>query len=204
MKIIKHLEYFENLDLWMNKDGDGLNTEGIGMKCAEAGTEIMQYLRAANIKGQTRKILNIKNQLLRAKDNRPDIEDKDSKWVLTLKNGFIDYVLKYIETLDTDQKETEQIEPLDLEKASHKILVFYELGILDHLRKNYSVLAVDTNTNLSKLLAPLLNEKPETIRGALKNLNQSKPKGIINTASVRKVKAELSKLGIETKTLPDL
>ena len=100
--------------------------------------------------------------------------------------------------------EAKQIEPLDIEKASHKILVLHELGVLDHLKKTYPVPFQDTNTSLSKLLAPLLGEKPETIRGALKNLNQSKPKGIINTASVRKVKAELSKLGIETQTLPDL
>jgi hypothetical protein len=121
------------------------------------------------------------------------------------KNGSLKVLITKTDLFNNIIKvETEQIEPLDIQKATHKILILHELGILDHLKKNYSVFTIDTNTNISKLLAPLLNEKPETIRKAIENLHQGKPKSIINTASVRKVKAELSKLGIETQTLPDL
>jgi len=103
-----------------------------------------------------------------------------------------------------ENNKTEQIEPLELERVSHKVLILHELGILDHLKQTYSVLTIDSDTNLSKLLTPLLGDNIETIRAALKNLNTRTTKTIINKTSVRKVKAELTKLGIETKTLPDL
>ncbi len=119
---------------------------------------------------------------------------------------FMENYMLFREFTGVEQFEkTEQLTPLEIDYASHKILILYELGILDYLKENYSVLAIDTNTNLSKLLAPLLGEKPGTIRKVLTNLdNPRSTRPVINSASVRKVTAELKILGIEVKKLPDL
>ena len=124
-----------------------------------------------------------------------------SKWV---KETFENLGPNMVDLVKSRTEQTEQTEPLDIQKASHKVLILHELGVLDHLKQKYAVLTIDSDTNMSKLLAPLLNENTETIRAALKNINTNTTRTIINKKSVRKVKAELNKLRIETKTLPDL
>lgn len=228
MKMIELIKSIENLES-LNFRGhlDNNNNFSVSIDTYEFGVynvcnKIEQYLRGLAIKGQTNKILNIKNQLLGVRDvltsvdyginfkimnngQQIKVEPETVKQATTIKIRYVTKLLEYIETIDIDQvRGTEQLEPLDITKASHKILVLYELGILDHLRKKYSVLAIDSDTNLGHLLAALLGDNYETVRAALKNLNPRTTRTIINKTSVRKVKAELIKLGIETKTLPDL
>ncbi len=169
--------------------------------------EVDKYFNAHSTSENEKYYSGLKQKISkRIKDFKLIDSNGKEEFVLNSFDGWLTDTYKNlgVNMVDLIKNKTEQIKPLDIEKAGHKILILHELGVLDNLRKNYSILNIDTNTNLSKLLAPLLNEKTETIRKALENIHERKPKGIINKVSVRKVKAELSKLGIETKTLPDL
>jgi hypothetical protein len=224
-KLLDSLEDIERIEYAFTGTGELLpfNFDKIISNHIDIRSKISKYLKKVQIKNNNTELLGIKERLINIRnefsgfnsgirvnmvntDIEIIIEPETVKQIIAIKLLFVNELLNEVEIIEQTNivSESRPIESLVIDKANHKILILYELGVLDHLKNKYSTLAIDSNTNLSKLLVPLLNEKFETIRKALENLHQGKRKSVINKNSVRKVKSELNKLGIDTKTLPDL
>lgn len=92
-------------------------------------------------------------------------------------------------------------------KVAHKVLAFYELGIITHLRKEYPKLKEEEIACLITGLFGLEEENKETVRKAIGyiGLPSSNKKAIQTTTAIKKIKGELSKVGItELKRIKDL
>lgn len=105
-------------------------------------------------------------------------------------------------------EQAEPLIPLELDKISHKILVLYELGILDQLTDNYP--SLKTQKNLQALLALLLGvdaekeNKTGTIRRTLTYLHATGEQAVQTGKGIAAVKGQLEKIGIEVKRLKDV
>ncbi|OKS84913.1 hypothetical protein [Mucilaginibacter polytrichastri] len=91
------------------------------------------------------------------------------------------------------------------EKLSHRILLLYELGIVDFLSKEYfnSQQNDRNSTDFAKIIAVIINEddKVETIRKAISGMNTGNKSDIVTSTATKKVGTFLSNFNIKLKRL---
>lgn len=109
---------------------------------------------------------------------------------------FGNFLGEQLKELERDQNfKVESIEALD--KVSHKIVLLFETGVIEHLKTNYKNLS---DEQFAKLVSNIIGEENnvETIRKALVYINTTSPKNPINKTSSSKIKSLLIGYGIET------
>ncbi len=87
--------------------------------------------------------------------------------------------------------------PAKIEETNLKLVILYELGIIDLLT---SKIPENTHTNLSKLLTVLFNDDPSNWRSTLKklkNLNLQNDKDLLTELNLNKAHEIMSVFGIE-------
>jgi len=91
--------------------------------------------------------------------------------------------------------------------VGHKIVLLYELGIIEYLKKEYfSLLQSErTDTDFAKLIAYLIGEKDKTenIRRAISGIKTGKKNDPATPPAIRQVKSYLATLDIDLKRLTD-
>ena len=97
-------------------------------------------------------------------------------------------------------REVEEIDPVVFEKVSHKLVYLHEIGVYDFLKDKYKTL-YKTPIKFAELLASVMGivepKEIENLRKCIGYIETTNKKNPINDLSLKKVRAELLKLGIE-------
>ena len=100
----------------------------------------------------------------------------------------------------TEVREVEEIDPVVFEKVSHKLVYLHEIGVYDFLKDKYKTL-YKTPIKFATLLASVMGivepKEIENLRKCIGYIETTNKKNPINDLSLKKVRVELLKLGIE-------
>ncbi|MBL4676397.1 MAG: hypothetical protein JKY70_09375 [Mucilaginibacter sp.] len=105
---------------------------------------------------------------------------------------------------EVEKDDIENLPSNRLTVVNHKIALLYELGVIDHLQKEYfSAQSNRTNTSFAKLISEIIGQpdSADTIRKNLSNLNTGSKNDPNKSVSVTHVKTFLSQFGIDLKRL---
>jgi len=118
-----------------------------------------------------------------------------------------EHLKNFQQTQKINKVQEEQIEPLELDYMSHKLLMLYYLGVTDFLIEKHPTLKNEMNTKLAKLLHPFIGKgenkraETDTIRKVIEGLySVSSSYNPLTEKAIDKVRSELSKVGIEIKS----
>ncbi len=115
----------------------------------------------------------------------------------------LDWLKKKNEENNQDETVSENISPAKtLNKIAHKLVLLWELGIIQLLEKENKDLPP---IEIARLVGTIINEKDkaqiETIKKTLIYIGKKNPRSPINPTSIKKVKSILADYGIETKKI---
>jgi hypothetical protein len=122
-----------------------------------------------------------------------------------VKCAYRDFLIAKQNSLEQLQDETisENILPAEgLNKVAHKLVLLWELGIIQQLQREYKQLKP---IDFARLIGAIVNEtekaKIETIKKTIIYIGNKKENDPINPISIKKVKSLLAQFGIETKKI---
>lgn len=128
--------------------------------------------------------------------------DSEIKNFESLKNHFrfIKKQLVIYQKLKVDIINSYSESVISLDNISHKILLLDEIGIIEFIKKKYKK-ELENNTELAKFLAGIMNvndaKEIYNISRILSRINTNSKKKPENKTSIKVIKSELAKFGIE-------